>query len=390
MDDHPERGWLRAGPALDAVVVAAVLALDLGGMTVVSAGGAASSAGFGAVPAAAALAGAGALWWRRRRPFLALAIACSAIGVAADPGGLLSHHTGLLPVVALFAVGSWSEHRRWVVAVTVGLALLLHTGARDDGQDAAQAASFAAGLAGLPVVAGHAARARRRELEAVERRLAEVERSRDEQARRAVVEERAHIARELHDVVAHHVSLIGVQAGAARVALSTSPDATRAALLGIEASSREAVGQMRHLLDALRDEPGGEPDPQPGLADLDHLTAGFERAGLVVAADVRIAPGAEPLGPALQLVGYRIVEEALTNVARHSSAASASVVVEVDAGAVRISVADPGPPRFGTAGSGRGQVGMGERVALFDGLLAVGPDGDGGYRVEATIPRERP
>jgi signal transduction histidine kinase len=199
-----------------------------------------------------------------------------------------------------------------------------------------------------------------------------------------VLDERTHIARELHDVVAHHVSLIGVQAGAARTALASSPDATRDALLAIEASSRAAVGEMHALLGALRDGDDGAPlAPQPGLAQLEPLVATFRATGLDVQLD---ACRAADLPPALDLTCFRIVEEALTNVVRHSGARSATVRVQVDADEVRVTITDPGPA-VGGPGRGRGLVGLAERVALFGGRHRAGPTGSGGFEVAATLPR---
>jgi signal transduction histidine kinase len=258
-------------------------------------------------------------------------------------------------------------------------------GSRDAGWGVA--AAIAAALIALPWIAGYAFRTRRLYVEAVEERLATVERERDERARQAARDERAHIARELHDIVAHHVSVIGVQAGAARVSLDTSPQETRAALLTIESASRQAVGEMRHLLSALREDDtpqDGAESPQPGLADLDALVRSFAAAGLTVVLSKR--GDDDLLAPTLDLCCYRIIEEALTNVTRHSASRQAGVDVEVGTSAVHITVNDPGPatPK---PGSGRGQVGMRERVGLFGGVLNVGPDGRGGFLVDATIPR---
>ena len=184
-------------------------------------------------------------------------------------------------------------------------------------------------LVALPWVAGQAARSRRLYLEQVERRLVEAERDRDARAQRAALDERRHIARELHDVVAHHVSLIGVQAGAARVALGAGPDSTREALLAIERSSRSAVGEMRHLLDVLRADGGAaELESQPGLGRLDELIANFGDAGLQVT--LRADGPLRGLSPLVDLCCYRIVEEALTNVTRHSTAAVATVDIRVE------------------------------------------------------------
>jgi signal transduction histidine kinase len=364
--------WLRPGRGLDAVLVVSVLVLDLVFMIVATTDPDVELAHLSAGGVLLAIAGAGALWWRRRAPLLVLAAVLTVQAVAAGVlgAGLASHTSGLLAVLALFAVGAWSE-RRWAPWIVLGVTtVLVFAALRDDGQEVAQAAAAAAGFVGLPIVAGRAARAQRRQIA--------------EATRRAVADERAHIARELHDVVAHHVSLIGVQAGAARVALDDDPSTAHDALLAIERSSREAVGQMRHLLDVLRSDGTTPPlTPLPVLADLDHLADGFRQAGVAVDIDVRL--DVEP-DRAVQLVCYRLVEEALTNVARHSASGCADVAVTAEDGCVRVAIHDPGPARSGTTDTGRGHVGMAERVALFGGRLDVGQDAAGGFVVEAELP----
>lgn len=218
--------------------------------------------------------------------------------------------------------------------------------------------------------------------------------------RRAVVEERLRIARELHDVVAHHVSVIGISAGAARRVLGRDPAGAARALGQIEESSREAVDQMRGLLGALRDPAADRPpatadadrSPEPGLADLPALVDGHDGPGLAVTH--RLVE--EPAGCALhvpapvQLTLYRTAQEALANVRRHSTATRASVVVRVgrtaDGGWAEVEVTDDGRPRPGTSGSGLGQLGIRERVATLRGEVEIGPRVAGGYRVRVRLP----
>ena len=207
----------------------------------------------------------------------------------------------------------------------------------------------------------------------------------------ALADERQRIARELHDVVAHHVSLIGVQAGAARTTLGRDDDGTRRALVGIESSSREAVREMRQLLDVL-----GGPDeapalaPPPTAAEFVALCAGYRAAGL----DVRCtsAGDLDAMPPLQALTLYRIVEEALTNVTRHSRARCCTVRLCADAHGCRATVSDPGPshPRAPVPppGAGRGLAGMRERVALFGGALVAGAC-DAGFTVDASLPTVR-
>jgi len=244
------------GPLLDGAIVAALFAADVTVQAMATAGLDVSSAELGAGAVVLAAVNAVILWWRRRRPLTVVAgvLALYAIAAAVTEPGLFSQLCGASVVLALYAMSSWSDHRRWALAIPAVLSLLVVSGSLDDGKGVAESAAAAMAIGALPWALGYAARTRRLYLVEVESRLADAERERVATARRAVLDERAHIARELHDVVAHHVSLIGVQAGAARTALGGSPEATRSALEAIEASSRAAVGEMRHVLDALRDD----------------------------------------------------------------------------------------------------------------------------------------
>jgi signal transduction histidine kinase len=383
----------------DAALVGALFATDIGTQAAVTAGAHLHVPPLS--PAAVVLAGFGAavLWVRRRRPILVFALViCTMMAAgAAAPPGLWTEHTGVPLAIAAYSVGSWSDRRAAAVA-SPATVLVLAFGALARSGSVLTAALAAVVVIALPWVAGRAARSHRQYLEQVERQLAEAQRERDERARQAVQDERRHIARELHDVIAHHVSLIGVQAGAARTALDHAPHSTRQALLAIEESSRSAVGEMRRLLDVLDvPQPGGPHargdrhlEPQPGLGRLDELAGGFRRAGLAV--DVRASCDTAALSPLLELCCYRLIEEALTNVTTHSAATTASVELTVSdpkhlAGGhvVRIIVHDPGPALGGTWGSGRGLLGIRERVGLFGGTLSAGPAEDGGFTVDATL-----
>lgn len=218
----------------------------------------------------------------------------------------------------------------------------------------------------------------------------------------AVMEERMRIARELHDVVAHHVSAMGVQAGAARRVLTRDPASAEAALCNVEAASREAVTQMRGLLGALRD-PGDPPtavagsrEGEPTIADLEALVAHDSEPGLDVRFDLVEQPAGatarlpDPLGLSI----YRTVQEALTNVRRHSTATRVSVVVRVDEAArtpyAEVEVVDDGRPRVGSSGSGLGQLGIRERAATHRAEVEIGPRVTGGYRVRVRYPLGEP
>lgn len=208
----------------------------------------------------------------------------------------------------------------------------------------------------------------------------------------AVVEERLRIARELHDVVAHHVSGIGVQAAAARRVMDKDPDGAKGALGRIETASRDAVTQMRGLLGTLRlgDASAAEDEhaPEPTLGDIAALAADRTGPGLTVVHEV-VEDAEGDLAAVPQAVGhslYRTAQEALTNVTKHSTARHARVTVRVDARHAEVEVTDDGGPRPGSSGSGMGQLGIRERISSHRGVVEIGPRPLGGYRVRARVP----
>jgi signal transduction histidine kinase len=223
-------------------------------------------------------------------------------------------------------------------------------------------------------------------------RAERLERERVAEARRAVTEERLRIARELHDVVAHSMSVIAVQSAVGHHVMDSQPGAAKHALAAIEATSRSALTEMRRLLGVLRQdgEPAGSLVPAPGLADLTPLVAQVQEAGLNVWVQVDGERGQVP--PGVDLSAYRIIQEALTNVIKHAGRATAHVQVSYRPGAVRLDITDdgaggrpaiaPGTP-FST---GHGIIGMRERVAVFGGEFAAGPRPEGGFRVFACLP----
>ncbi|MEU8939376.1 histidine kinase [Streptomyces goshikiensis] len=230
-----------------------------------------------------------------------------------------------------------------------------------------------------------------------QQRIAEQESiSEGERARRTLLEERARIARELHDVVAHHMSVITVQADSAPYRLPGMPDPVREEFEAIAASARESLGEMRRLLTVLRgngDGPGGELAPQPGLGRVQQLVEATVRAGQPVGLSLA-AGAAEALPPAVDLSAYRIVQEALANVVRHAPGARTNVSVTLHADEVLVLVVN-GPARDAVtalegSGTGHGLVGMRERVRLTGGTLDTGPLPDGGFRVAARLPLREP
>jgi signal transduction histidine kinase len=202
----------------------------------------------------------------------------------------------------------------------------------------------------------------------------------------AATQERARIARELHDVVAHHVSMVAVQAETARLTTPGMPPEGRERLAAIGDTARDALTEMRRLLGVLRADVAGEAEraPQPGLARLDELVEGARVAGttvrLVVSGDVVALP------PGIDLTAYRIVQEALTNARRHAPRAEVDVEVQFRDSAVHVRVADNGPGAAGTGDGGHGLMGMHERVAMVGGRLRVGSADGGGFAVEADLP----
>jgi len=331
--------------------------------------------------------------WRARWPLTAFAIVLGANAgciYAAAP-----RQAAFQPFVALvltaYSVGSRAEGRRalWgpplllAASVPVFVAATLH--GQNSGNIIPSLVWLVAGWA-----TGRTVRSWRHKnmaLEAANRELAE---QRELRAQAAVAVERGRIARELHDVVAHNVSMIVVQAGAAaRVLHGDQPD-VRNALDVIAATGRETVDEMRTLLGVLRSDDGQAAlKPQPGLAELEQLIGGVREAGLPVT--LRIEGDARPLPPALDLSAFRIVQEALTNALKHAGAARAEVTVRYEDGQVSLEIADSGHGPDGGPGSGQGcpghgLVGMRERAAMFGGELeAAGGDG-GGFTVRARLP----
>jgi signal transduction histidine kinase len=211
-----------------------------------------------------------------------------------------------------------------------------------------------------------------------------VEREREERSRRAVLAERARIARELHDVISHNVSVMVVQAAAGHDVFDTHPERARSALSAVEETGRRALAELRKLLDVGED--GDGTAPQPGLARVDELAERVRGAGLEVALTVEGTPRAVP--EALDLSAYRIVQEALTNTLKHAHASRAEVRVRYEAHALEVEVSDDGIGPTGSAGDGRGLIGMRERVSLYGGELLAGATAAGGFLVRARMPLE--
>ncbi|MGC4906371.1 sensor histidine kinase [Streptomyces cyaneofuscatus] len=282
------------------------------------------------------------------------------------------------------------ETRRTVIAVwavTGSAGAALHLIAPDRSSGSALLLTI---LGGVVLVIGGAVRERG----VAQRRLAEQETiSEAERAQRTLLEERTRIARELHDVVAHHMSVITVQADSAPYRISGLPKAAEEEFTAIAAAARESLGEMRRLLSVLRSE-GTEGDraPQPGLDRLQQLVEATVRAGLPaeLALSKELSSGRVEVPPAVDLSAYRIVQEALANVVRHAPGARTRVLVSPERGHLLVLVVnEPAATRgspLETSGTGHGLVGMRERVRLTGGTLDTGPLPDGGFRVAARMP----
>jgi signal transduction histidine kinase len=340
------------------------------------------------------------LVWRRRRPLavsLVTGLATAAYGLAPYPD--LATPVALGGVVGMYSVAAWGGRRAavvsgWVAAVVLAIVLILP---RTDA-DLVDAAFVALGLAGAWVL-GDRARVQRALAAELAERAARLERERTAEARRAVAEERARIARELHDVVAHHVSMMVVQAEAGPVAVERDPARAAGAFEAIAATGRQALVEMRRLLGVLRGdgEPAASLAPQPGLAQVPSLVEQVGRAGLEVELVVEGAEAALP--PGIDLSAYRIVQEALTNALRHGASERARVLIRYGERDLELRVWDEGrreegngspPHRRPQTAPGRGLLGMRERVHLFGGELSAGPAPDGGFTVVARLPMGDP
>ena len=323
-----------------------------------------------------------ALAWRRRAP-LVVAVVVAAVAAVASVLGYWPEFALLLMIALYTAAANVDRHRLVGVLIPVALLSGIAIGAGEYSERGLNWVEIAFGLmisAGIPILLGRMTFNRRRR----------IVRDRELAAREAVTAERAAIARELHDVVAHHMSVMVVQAGAARTVVGADPTAATEALRQIESSGRTGLAEMRRLLEVLEaDGADGERAPQPSLEHLDDLLQGMRAAGLPVEAVVE--GEVRPLPPGVDLSAYRIVQEALTNALRHAGDASARVVLRYRADALEVEVADDGrgPTRDDGAG-GHGLIGMRERVQLFGGELEAGARPGGGFAVRARLPWQAP
>jgi signal transduction histidine kinase len=335
------------------------------------------------------------LAWRRRRPLLVFAVVLAANTAYYAIGFPPSQFDFGLPI-ALFTVAAERSQRVSLLACLAILLLFLAEWLADVGVYWTNASwvllvyllfFFSAVWAW-----GRYVRMRRAYTAELAIRAERAERDREQEARRAVAAERARIARELHDVVAHHLSVMVIQAGAARRLLDVEPEQTRVALAAIEGAGRQGLGAMPGLLRALRDD--GHADtlaPPPTLQELDALVARVQAAGLPVA--LRIEGTPRPLPAAVDMSAYRVAQEALTNTLKHAGPARAELVVRYGRDTLEVTAVDDGDgtePLGDGPGhrGGQGLVGMRERVSLFGGELQAGARPEGGFAVRARFPLE--
>ncbi|HZS15935.1 MAG TPA: sensor histidine kinase [Candidatus Dormibacteraeota bacterium] len=373
--------------AMDAVLCAAVTLACVG--TAVHQPDTGARGAFAAGVALALLAGL-PLAVRRRWPVAVLAVveaslAAHIAGIAANPRAAT-----VALAAAMYTVGAQRPRQRSIPAAlgVAGINAAIYLGLFVTGHGEAPTDLFVVTVVTAGAWAlGDNIGTRRAYLASVEDRALRAEREQRERAERAVLDERARIARELHDVVAHHVSAIAVQAGAAEEIAETDPRRTREVLGTIQSTSRQALAEMRALVGVLRDEPeDARLTPQPSLDQLGRLVAQTRAAGLEVA--VHVEGTRRPLPEALDLSAFRLVQEALTNTLKHARASHADVVVRYGDESLEVIVSDDGSGNGSSPvpGTGRGLVGMRERVALFQGRLDVGRSAAGGFRVHAILP----
>jgi signal transduction histidine kinase len=321
------------------------------------------------------------LMWRRRAPLPSAVLVATAVAISGQTPTDLHLILAALPF-AMYSLGAHASDRGAAVGMAVALAVLWTSVAIKSTENAARDIISIAVLVTTSFAIGRAFRGRELSLVASTERAAVLEHEREEDVRRAASEERGRIARELHDVIAHGVTVMVVQAGAADQIIERDPALAREALVAIQDAGRQALADLRRLLGLVRDDDTTRLAPQPGLQELDALVEGMRNAGMPIEVEIRGTPRALPAG--VDLSAFRIVQEALTNVLKHAGDAKARVVVAYAPNAIELEVVDDG--RTQAKGHGHGLVGMRERVMLYGGTLQAGPAENGGYRVLARLP----
>ncbi|MFF9504525.1 sensor histidine kinase [Streptomyces sp. NPDC014656] len=333
------------------------------------------------------------LYARRRRPTTVLAVMAAAAFVSEASGAFLQ--AGFLQALPLFHIALARPPRRLLWSFALLLAPLLIGALRFDGEEWHVHVTSALWGYVFVALAGITFRSRRDHTASLVDRARRLEIERDQEVRLAAAAERARIAREMHDIIGHNLSVITGLADGGRYAAAKSPERAAQALDAIGTTSRQALDELRRLLGVLSapdDAPAAARAPQPTLADLEPLLEGVRKAGLPVVSELP-AP-LPPLPPGAQLTVYRVVQESLTNTLKHAGpAATATVRLVAEGDAVRLTVTDTGTPPATTTdrGQGQGLTGMRERAALYDGTLDCGPLPSGaGWQVRLRIPTAPP
>jgi signal transduction histidine kinase len=320
---------------------------------------------------------------RRTHPVLA-ALVTTAAGLIPSNGYVYVGY--VVAFIVFYSVAAYlPEWRRVAVVVAAGVVLTVLGSAIHGAVFGDYFGALSAVVA--PAVVGRFVRYQREQSRRLQELTGQLERERELNVARAVANERARIARELHDVVAHTISVVAIQADAAEAALDADPARARGPLQTIRRSAAEALTEMRRLLAVLRaDEPAGELAPAPGLDRLPALVDRARAAGVDVALEVTGAT--RPVPASLDLSAYRIVQEALTNVGKHATGAPASIALDWGHDALAIEIRNPGAnlERADTNGSGHGLIGMRERVRMLGGHFNAGPAAGGGFVVSAVLP----
>ena len=327
------------------------------------------------------------LFFRRRFPFGAVAASAVVFGASAfvDDSLVANSVVAVLTAIAAFALFGLLRDRTQAIAglaLGIGVTAII---AHNDPNGGAGNFLFSSVVFTIAWGIGFGLGRKFEEAERAKERLTRAERERVERARLAVTEERTRIARELHDVVGHSVSVMTVQASAARRLLRPHQVKEREALLVVEQTGREALAEMRKMVGVLR-RPEEAPAlaPQPSLEHLDKLIEHTRERGLPV--ELRIEGTPEPLPAGIDLTAYRLVQEGLTNAIKHARAKHAEVLVRYGDGHVELTVTDDGTGDGGGDSGGHGLVGMRERVSVYGGELEAGPLAEGGYRLRARLP----
>lgn len=329
------------------------------------------------------LVGTLVLYWRRQKPLQVHTTVLATSALAMAPGFMYGPLPALM--ISLYSLGRYTENRR-LGHFGLGAALALVAVEEFITTEPAGDSFFTLLIVFVVWYVGRRVRIRGEYLRLLQERALHLEREQAAEAEKAVAEERTRIARELHDIVAHQVSLMTVQAGAAKTVARTNPKAALQAMESVEKAGRQALNELRHLVSVLR--PGNEGDglgPQPGSADIPRLVDEVRAAGLEVSLEINAKTVELPARVDLSV--YRIVQEALTNVIKHAGPqAMAEVDVSCDRDGVVIEVKDSGGGATRLPGSGHGVVGMRERAQLLGGSLLASPLSGGGFKVVAFLP----